>query len=190
MDESPDRQPGADTEACRPELADLDERPVAEQVALFVEDEFMALQVLRDHLGPLAAAIEQVADRFSVGPALLAGSTRLAAGTVQKVMLNALSTLVMVRTGRTYGNLMVDLHVTNSKLRTRARRLVTTISGVDADTAERLLDDTDGEVKTAVLAAATGLPAESARGLLARHRGRLRTALQTSTSEPEEERHE
>src|SRR4051794_16088801 len=289
MDGFPGRQPGVDTETWRPELADLDERPVAEQVALFVDDELQALRLLRGHPGPVVRAVEQVAERFSaggrlvyagagtsgrlalldavecqptfglgpervtallaggtdafagavedaeddeeagrrdvdalrlgaddslvavsasgrtpytvaaartarrtgaltvgvacnngtplgravdvavevpVGPAMLAGSTRLTAGTVQKVVLNAISTLVMVRSGRTYGNLMVDLSVTNTKLRDRARGLVATISGVDLESAERLLDDTGGDVKTAVLCAVTGLPADGARELL------------------------
>ena len=111
-----------------------------------------------------------------VGPELLAGSTRLKAGTVQKVVLNALSTLVMVRTGRTFGNLMVDVRAANAKLRDRARRIVAAATATDLATAERLLGAAGGEVKTAIVAGLTGEPPAAARARLARCGGRVREA--------------
>ena len=116
---------------------------------------------------PLAAAVDLPVE-VPTGPELLAGSTRLRAGTVQKVVVNALSTLVMVRTGRTFGNLMVDLRAANAKLRDRARRIVASATGTDPATAGRLLGAADGEVKTAIVAGLTGELPAAARARLAR----------------------
>jgi N-acetylmuramic acid 6-phosphate etherase len=110
------------------------------------------------------------------GAEVVAGSTRLAAGTAQKVALNTLSTAIMVRLGRTYGNLMVDVAARNTKLDARRIAMVRRITGVDATRAEHALVIADGHVKTAVLVA-LGAPADAARARLARHRGRLRAAL-------------
>jgi N-acetylmuramic acid 6-phosphate etherase len=100
------------------------------------------------------------------GPELLTGSTRLKAGTATKVALNALSTGVMVLMGKTWGNLMVDVSVSNMKLRDRAIRIVAEIAGRDRAEAQRLLDAASGKVR---LAAAMGLlgtdAAEAARSL-------------------------
>ncbi|MEW1908887.1 N-acetylmuramic acid 6-phosphate etherase [Kitasatospora sp. NPDC085895] len=112
-----------------------------------------------------------------VGPEVLTGSTRLKAGTAQKLVLNMVSTITMVRLGRTYGNLMVDLRATNEKLRARCRRIVALATGAAPEAADRALDAAGGEVKPAVLTLLTGLaPADAAR-LLAAHGGRLREAL-------------
>eukprot|EP00913_Durusdinium_trenchii_P035277 g33007.t1 len=98
--------------------------------------------------------LEAVADLMIspvVGPEILSGSTRLKAGTATKMVLNMLTTGTMVRLGKTYGNVMVDLRATNTKLTQRARRIVAELAGVDADTADRLLAECDGEVKTAIV---------------------------------------
>lgn len=124
---------------------------------------------------PLAAAAD-LAVELPTGPELLAGSTRLKAGTVQKAVVNALSTLVMVRTARTSGNLMVDLRASNAKLRDRARRIVASAAATDLATAQRLLDAAGGEVKTAIVAGLTGEPPAVARARLARCGGRVREA--------------
>ena len=104
-----------------------------------------------------------------VGPEFIAGSTRLKAGTAQKLVLNMLSTLTMVRLGRTYGNLMVDVRVTNAKLRDRATRIVEQVTGAPDDTAAAALAAADDEAKVAILMLRAGLTAEEARE-------RLRTA--------------
>ncbi len=124
---------------------------------------------------PLAAAAE-LAVEVPVGPELLAGSTRLKAATVQKVVLNALSTLVMVRAGRTFGNLMVELRATNTKLRQRARRIVALATGSDDVTAQRLLDAAGNDVKTAIVCGLTGVEPQAARARLDRAGGRVRDA--------------
>jgi N-acetylmuramic acid 6-phosphate etherase len=113
------------------------------------------------------------------GPEVLTGSTRLKAGTTQKMVLNILSTGVMVRLGKVYSNLMVDVKPTNSKLRRRAVRIVSEVAELDAIHAEQLLAAADWEVKTAVVMALTGISAAAARRRLAAGRGHVRRALET-----------
>jgi N-acetylmuramic acid 6-phosphate etherase len=126
---------------------------------------------------PDLAAAADVLVTVDTGPEAVAGSTRLKAGTAQKLVLNAFSTALMVRLGKVYGNLMVDLSPTNAKLRDRARRLVATIAGVDAATAARSLDEAGGEVKTAIVGLRLGLAPGLARDRLAAAEGHLRRAL-------------
>ncbi|MFJ2778699.1 N-acetylmuramic acid 6-phosphate etherase [Kitasatospora sp. NPDC087315] len=116
-----------------------------------------------------------------VGPEVLAGSTRLKAGTAQKLVLNLLSTAVMVRLGKTYGNLMVDLRAGNEKLRDRAERIVAQATGADEKTVRRALAATDGRAKDAVLVVLADVDAPTAARLLAASDGRLREALALST---------
>ncbi|HEY9084402.1 MAG TPA: N-acetylmuramic acid 6-phosphate etherase [Candidatus Tyrphobacter sp.] len=126
------------------------------------------------------SALGAVAERTIVlrtGPEALAGSTRLRAGTAQKIVLNTISTAVMIRLGKVYGNLMVDVVATNRKLRARALRLVQAIGGVDAERAAALLDSAQGNVKCAAVMARRGVDAARARALLEEHGGRLRGLL-------------
>jgi len=111
------------------------------------------------------------------GAEAIAGSTRLKAGTAQKIVLNLFSTLLMVRLGHTYRGAMVDMHASNTKLRARARRMLCDLAGVDATQAEAALARADGHVKTA-LVVLKGLDAPAARALLDRHGGDVRAALQ------------
>jgi N-acetylmuramic acid 6-phosphate etherase len=113
-----------------------------------------------------------------VGPEVIAGSTRLKAGTAQKMVLNMLSTGALVLLGKTYGNLMVDVQATNGKLRRRAVIIVARATGLDAEASEGLLAACDGEVKTAILCGRAGMEPESARDLLREHGGVLRAALE------------
>lgn len=106
----------------------------------------------------------------------VAGSTRMTAGTTQKIVLNLLSTVTMIRLGRVYDGLMVDVIATNEKLAIRSRDMVRTITGVDAVTAQRALDDAGGHVKLAALVA-HGLTPDAGRDLLDRTAGDLRAAL-------------
>jgi N-acetylmuramic acid 6-phosphate etherase len=108
-----------------------------------------------------------------VGPEVIAGSTRLKAGTAQKMILNMLSTASMIHLGKVYGNLMVDVKVSNEKLLTRARRIVAEVGGVDEATAGRLLAQCQNEVKTAIVSHLLRVTPDEARGLLARAGGRL-----------------
>lgn len=112
-----------------------------------------------------------------VGPELVAGSTRLKAGTAQKIVLNTISTLAMVRIGKTYGNQMVDVRATNEKLRARAVRTVMGVADVDPGLARRALADTGWEVKPAILMCMRGLTADAAARALSEVEGRLREAL-------------
>ena len=113
-----------------------------------------------------------------VGPEVIAGSTRLKAGTAQKMVLNMLSTGTMIQLGKTYGNLMVDVQATNEKLRARALAIVRQATGCDATTAATLLDAANGESKTAIVARRLDVSPERARALLATHSNRLRDLLE------------
>lgn len=116
--------------------------------------------------------------RLITGPELLTGSTRLKAGTATKMALNILSTGVMVRLGKVYGNRMVDVAVTNSKLEDRALRILADLAGVDRTRGAELLAETGGSVKLALLMAKAGISAAEARASLSHQQQSLRAALQ------------
>jgi N-acetylmuramic acid 6-phosphate etherase len=139
-------------------------------------------------IGALTIALTSVADSALVratemavvletGAEVLTGSTRLKAGTAQKIALNAISTAVMVRLGKVYDNLMVDVIANNRKLRARAVRLVERLAHVDQDRASHLLEGADGRVKVAIVMERCGLDAMQAQSLLDRHRGSLRALI-------------
>ncbi len=111
------------------------------------------------------------------GAEVLAGSTRLTAGTAQKVVLNALSTSVMIALGKAYGPRMVDVRVTNEKVRRRAVRMVRDAAGVDEIAAVAALAAAGGHAKTAIVALLAGVDAAEAAVRLDRARGRVRDAV-------------
>jgi N-acetylmuramic acid 6-phosphate etherase len=119
-----------------------------------------------------------------VGPEVITGSTRLKAGTAQKLTLNMLSTAVMVRLGKTYGNLMVDVRALNAKLRARARRIVAQACRIDDQAAEAALARSDGEVKVAIVGYLAGCSPQAARDRLARAGGMVRAASEISLKNP------
>lgn len=112
-----------------------------------------------------------------VGPEVIAGSSRMKAGTAQKMVLNMLSTATMVRLGKVYGNLMVDVQPTNAKLRHRAVRILQQAAGVDTDAAQAALDTTGYEVKPALVMLLAGVDADQARRRLAQANGFVRLAV-------------
>ncbi|MGV9501321.1 N-acetylmuramic acid 6-phosphate etherase [Streptomyces sp. NPDC003642] len=126
---------------------------------------------------PLAAAAEHGVE-IVVGPELLTGSTRLKAGTAQKLVLNMLSTITMIRLGKTYGNLMVDVRASNDKLRARSHRIVALATGAGDEEIERALAATDGEVKNAILTILADVDGPTAARLLEESGGHLRAALE------------
>ncbi|ALE05043.1 hypothetical protein AL755_05350 [Arthrobacter sp. ERGS1:01] len=126
-------------------------------------------------------AAADVALEIEVGPEFLSGSTRLKSGTCQKLVLNMISTITMVRLGKTYKNAMVDLRATNAKLRARSERTLMRVTDCDAATAAAALAAADGHVKTAILAILTGLPASEAAALLDTNHGYLPAALSAGT---------
>ena len=139
-------------------------------------------------MGALTIAFTSVADSalahaaeiciaFDTGAEALAGSTRLKAGTAQKIALNALSTAVMVRLGKVHENLMVDVVASNQKLRRRALRLVREVAGVGEARAGELLDASGGRVKVAIVMARRGVDAQTARALLDGSGGVLRDLI-------------
>ena len=127
-----------------------------------------------------SSAIAQMADISIapvVGPEVLTGSTRLKSGTAQKLVLNMLTTASMVRIGKSYENLMVDLVASNDKLKARAARIVMQATGCTARDAEAALERTGQDVKLAILVTKRGLPVDEARAALARNNGFLRLAV-------------
>ncbi len=130
-----------------------------------------------NNAGSELAGIADTAIELSTGPEVIAGSTRLCAGTAQKIALNTLSTAVMVRLGKTYGPYMVDVRATNAKLRRRALRMVQQITGADLADSTEALAATSGRVKPAVVMLLAGCDAEEAERRLAAAGGRVRGAL-------------
>lgn len=132
---------------------------------------------------PLAAAAD-VAIEVVVGGEVVAGSSRLNAGTAQKITLNTISTAVMVLLGKTYGNLMVDVRATNTKLRDRAVRIVDLVTGVGTERAFAALEAAGWSAKLAALVAASGQDAAAAQSALDAAHGRLRPALALAGAGP------
>ena len=118
-----------------------------------------------------------------VGPEVISGSTRMKSGTAQKMVLNMLTTCSMIKLGKVYGNLMVDLKASNKKLRDRALRLIIHATGLAPEKAEVYLEGAGGHVKLAILMAESGLDRAAAQDLLDRCEGRLATAIEQSTKE-------
>ncbi|GHG21187.1 MULTISPECIES: N-acetylmuramic acid 6-phosphate etherase [Streptomyces] len=124
----------------------------------------------------LAAAAEHGIEVVP-GPELLTGSTRLKAGTAQKLVLNMISTITMIRLGKTYGNLMVDVRASNEKLRARSRRIVALATGAPDEQIEAALTAAEGEVKNAILIILADVDAATAAQRLRDSHGHLRAAL-------------
>jgi N-acetylmuramic acid 6-phosphate etherase len=117
-----------------------------------------------------------------VGPEILTGSTRLKSGTAQKLILNMLTTASMIRIGKSYQNLMVDVNASNRKLVARASRIVMQATGCDSAEARRALDRTGNDVKLAILMVVTGMEVEEARLALEKAGGFLRKAIIMKTA--------
>lgn len=129
-----------------------------------------------------------VADVFIcpvVGPEVIAGSTRMKSGTAQKLVLNMLSTASMIRLGKTYGNIMVDLQLTNNKLRERAKKIIMDICNVDYQTAQNVLKESDGKVKVALVMLLGNVSKQEALKLLEESNGFVKIALKKAKSKNE-----
>ena len=113
-----------------------------------------------------------------VGPEFISGSTRLKAGTAQKLVLNMISTISIVRLGKTFGNLMVDLQTTNEKLRSRAVRIIGYAAGADYSAASAALASAGGDTRVAIVALRLGVDTGRARLLLDEHGGNIRRTLE------------
>jgi N-acetylmuramic acid 6-phosphate etherase len=127
--------------------------------------------------GPGLRRLADTVIAIRTGPEVLTGSTRLKAGSATKAALNAITTAAMVRLGKAYENLMVDMRPTSAKLRDRAARIVAAAAGVGRDEAERLLALAGNEVKTAIVMGRLGVSADAARARLAAAKGHVRRAL-------------
>jgi N-acetylmuramic acid 6-phosphate etherase len=126
--------------------------------------------------GSVLAAAADVAIEVCTGAEVIAGSTRLTAGTAQKIVLNTLSTATMVQLGRTFGGWMVDVQASNYKLRRRALRILRETTGAEPEAAERALADAGGETRTALVALLLGVDTQTARDRLAAANGQVRAA--------------
>ena len=111
------------------------------------------------------------------GPEVIAGSTRLKAGTAQKMILNSFSTTLMIKLGRTWSNLMVDMVATNNKLRGRMLRILAEATGADPESCATALAEADGELKPALVHLLSGSPVSEAREALEEAGGRVAVAL-------------
>jgi len=129
--------------------------------------------------GSAAAAAAEHPIEVITGPEVLTGSTRLKAGTATKLVLNMLTTGAFVRLNKVYGNLMVDVQATNDKLRARSFAIVAQVAGCDLATAERVLGECDGEVKTAIVVLCKHVDPPTARTLLFHRTGSVRGALES-----------
>lgn len=130
-----------------------------------------------------------------VGPEVIMGSTRMKSGTAQKLVLNMITTASMIRLGKVYENMMVDLQLNSTKLVERAKRILMIATGIGYEDAGKILNQADGHVKTAIVMATTGSSVLQARDTLARHDGFVRAAIldsigqvqvSTPASKPEE----
>jgi len=126
---------------------------------------------------PPVARFSDISITPVVGPEVITGSTRMKAGTAQKMVLNMISTGVMIRLGKVYENLMVDVQVSNIKLAARARRIVSEAAGTDEETAAKALEECGGEVKTAIVCLRAGVDKEEARHRLEECGGVIRKVL-------------
>ncbi len=113
-----------------------------------------------------------------VGPEVIMGSTRMKSGTAQKLVLNMITTAAMIRMGKVYENMMIDLQMTNLKLRERSKRIVMTITGVPYEEAERTLETAGGHVKTALVMIKAGVNLEEAKARLTKADGYVRAAIE------------
>jgi N-acetylmuramic acid 6-phosphate etherase len=127
---------------------------------------------------PLAGEAD-IAISPQTGPEVIMGSSRMKSGTAQKLVLNTISTGVMIRLGHVYSNLMIDMPATNEKLRNRAVRMVELAAGVQRPAAVQAMRDAGGNVKLAIVIAKKKMTASDARALLDAHHGNLREVLET-----------
>lgn len=117
------------------------------------------------------------------GPEAITGSTRMKAGTVQKLVLNMLSTGVMIKTGKLYGNLMVNVRIVNEKLLDRAKRIIKEITGAGDDEIQRVLPESDNRVSLAIFMLLTGLEKSEAEKIMVKHNGHTKKALKAVLGE-------
>jgi N-acetylmuramic acid 6-phosphate etherase len=134
----------------------------------------IGLACLRD--SELAGHVE-LAIEVEVGPEVIAGSTRMKAGTAQKLVLNTISTITMVRLGKTFGNLMVDVQASNDKLRARARRAVAIATAAPEHEVAEAIAAAEGDTKVAIVSLLAGVDAQTARARLTAASGVIREAV-------------
>jgi N-acetylmuramic acid 6-phosphate etherase len=146
-------------------------------IAAAAEAGALTVAVVSVEDSPLARAADHEL-AVVVGPEVVSGSTRLKAGTAQKLVLNTISTVAMIRLGKTYGDLMVDLRASNDKLEARARRIVREAAGVSDDEAREALEAAGGSAKVAVVALIAELDPDAARSRLEQAGGSIEAALQ------------
>lgn len=125
------------------------------------------------------AKVSKVSIAPVVGAEVVTGSTRMKAGTAQKLVLNMISTGTMIKLGKVYGNLMVDVRATNEKLVERAKKIVSEATGVDREVSEKVLKETNYDVKLSILMILTGLDINEAKEKLSQNKGYIAKAMET-----------
>ncbi|MBN9733679.1 MULTISPECIES: N-acetylmuramic acid 6-phosphate etherase [unclassified Pseudonocardia] len=187
-----------DTGAARADLAALDlgpddlviaisasgRTPYARALLVAAREAGAATVAVANNPGSVMAELADVAITLDTGPEIVAGSTRMKAGTSQKMLLTALSTAVMVRLGKVHRNLMVDVAATNVKLRVRAERIVGEATGAGPREVRTALDDAGGHAKTAIVALLAGVDARTAGRLLSGADGRVSAAVAAGAGGP------
>ena len=138
-------------------------------------------RLLSPEFKDLAASVD-VAICVNVGPEVIMGSTRMKSGTAQKMVLNMITSAAMIRLGKVYENMMIDLQMTNAKLRERAKRILMTITGIQYESAANYLDQADGHVKTAIVMIVAKVGKDEARKRLERAEGFVRAAIEAGKS--------
>ena len=124
------------------------------------------------------ASIADIDISIMVGPEVIMGSTRMKAGTAQKMVLNMISTGTMIKLGKVYGNLMIDLQASNDKLVARAKRILILATGVSLEEAEKVLNETSYDVKLSIVMIKTGLDKKLCIKLLENNRGYVQKAIE------------
>src|SRR5438270_223516 len=160
------------TEARNPQSEEIDRLDAGGIVALMNAEDAKVVAAV----GAESAEIAPL-----VGPEVVAGSTRLKAGTATKMILNMVTTGAMVLIGKTYGNRMIDLQPTNEKLRLRSRRILRELAGIDDDRAAELLRRASGHLKRALVMAMAGVGPDEAQALLDANGGQVRAAVMAVT---------
>ncbi|MBL8004147.1 MAG: N-acetylmuramic acid 6-phosphate etherase [Candidatus Kapabacteria bacterium] len=130
----------------------------------------------REAIAPLGMTLDVIIAPY-VGPEVVAGSTRLKSGTAQKMVLNMLTTISMIQIGKTYGNVMVDLQLSNQKLIERAKNILVTLGGVSYDEAGNYLTSANNHVKTALVMILANVDAATASGALTASQGKIKVAI-------------
>lgn len=161
--------------------------PYVKGALIFANAQGATTVALTSNKGSILGSAADLAIEVVTGPEVLTGSTRLRAATAHKMVLNMLTTTAMVKSGKAYNNLMIDVNASNYKLRERAKQMVITVTGVEYEQAEHLLESTHYDVKVAIVMHFTSTGVEQASRLLIESNGFVREAVRRASLKEEVE---